>query len=149
VKGFYPESPEDVADRIRKALHVSPADKLTVTPTVRRPRRLRAPRGAGRTSHRLVNTILIDALERRAADIHRGPYEHVFRLRLRLDGILHETRTLPRRLEPPVISRLTIMASLDITERRLPQDGRIRLRYPGREADLRVSILPTAFGEKP
>ena len=97
---------------------------------------------------RLVNTILIDAIERRASDIHWEPYEHVFRLRLRVDGILHETWTLPRRLEPAVISRLKIMASLDIAERRLPQDGRIRLRYRSREADLRVSILPTSFGEK-
>ena len=65
-----------------------------------------------------------------------------------MDGILHETWTLPKRLEPAVISRLKIMASLDIAERRLPQDGRIRLRHRGREADLRVSILPTSFGEK-
>jgi type IV pilus assembly protein PilB len=97
---------------------------------------------------RLVNTILSDALERQASDIHWEPYEHVFRLRLRIDGILHETWTLPRALEPGVISRLKIMASLDIAERRLPQDGRIRLRHRRREADLRVSILPTAFGEK-
>jgi type IV pilus assembly protein PilB len=97
---------------------------------------------------RLVNTILIDALERRASDIHWEPYEHVFRLRLRIDGILHETWTLPRPLEPGVISRLKIMASLDIAERRLPQDGRIRLRHRRRQADLRVSVLPTTFGEK-
>jgi len=97
---------------------------------------------------RLVNTILIDAIERRASDIHWEPYEHVFRLRLRIDGILHEAWTLPKRLEPAVISRLKIMSSLDIAERRLPQDGRIRLRYRDRAADLRVSILPTSFGEK-
>jgi type IV pilus assembly protein PilB len=97
---------------------------------------------------RLVNAVLIDAIERGASDIHWEPYEHVFRLRLRVDGILHEAWTLPRRLEPAVISRLKIMASLDIAERRLPQDGRIRLRHGGRAADLRVSMLPTAFGEK-
>jgi len=97
---------------------------------------------------RLVNTVLIDAIERRASDIHWEPYEHVFRLRLRVDGILHETWTLPRRLEPGVISRLKIMSSMDIAERRLPQDGRIRLRHRSREADLRVSVLPTSFGEK-
>lgn len=97
---------------------------------------------------RLVNTILIDALDRQASDVHWEPYEHVFRLRLRIDGILHETWTLPRHLEPGVISRLKIMASMDIAERRLPQDGRIGLRYRNREADLRVSVLPTAFGEK-
>jgi type IV pilus assembly protein PilB len=97
---------------------------------------------------RLVNTILIDALERGASDVHWEPYETVFRLRLRIDGILHELTTLPRRLEAAVISRLKIMASMDIAERRLPQDGRIRLRYHSREADLRVSMLPAAFGEK-
>jgi type IV pilus assembly protein PilB len=97
---------------------------------------------------RLVNAILVDAIERGASDVHWEPYEHVFRLRLRVDGILHEAWALPRRLEPAVVSRLKIMASLDIAERRLPQDGRIRLRHRDREADLRVSILPTAFGEK-
>jgi type IV pilus assembly protein PilB len=97
---------------------------------------------------RLVNTILIDAIERGASDIHWEPYEHLFRLRLRVDGILHERWTLPKRLEPGVISRLKIMSSMDIAERRLPQDGRIHLRYRHREADLRVSILPTSFGEK-
>jgi type IV pilus assembly protein PilB len=97
---------------------------------------------------RLVNTILIDAIDRGASDIHWEPYEHVFRLRLRVDGVLHETWTLPKRLEAAVISRLKIMSSLDIAERRLPQDGRIQLRHRRREADLRVSVLPTAFGEK-
>jgi type IV pilus assembly protein PilB len=97
---------------------------------------------------RLVNTILIDAIDRGASDIHWEPYEHVFRLRLRLDGVLHETWTLPKRLEAAVISRLKIMSSMDIAERRLPQDGRIPLRLRRQEADLRVSILPTAFGEK-
>jgi type IV pilus assembly protein PilB len=97
---------------------------------------------------RLVNTILIDAIDRGASDIHWEPYENIFRLRLRIDGILHELWTLPKRLEAAVISRLKIMSSMDIAERRLPQDGRIRLRYRGREADLRVSTLPASFGEK-
>jgi len=97
---------------------------------------------------RLVNTILIDAIDRGASDIHWEPYENVFRLRLRIDGILHEAWTLPKRVEAAVISRLKIMASMDIAEHRLPQDGRIRLRYRTREADLRVSILPASFGEK-
>jgi type IV pilus assembly protein PilB len=97
---------------------------------------------------RLVNTILIDAIERGASDIHWEPYEEAFRLRLRVDGILHEMWTLPKRLEAAVISRLKIMSSMDIAERRLPQDGRIRLRFRSRETDLRVSTLPASFGEK-
>jgi type II secretion system protein E len=96
---------------------------------------------------RLVSTILIDAIERGASDVHWEPYESVFRLRLRIDGILHELSALPKRLEAAVISRLKIMASMDIAERRLPQDGRIRLRVQGKEIDLRVSTVPTMHGE--
>jgi type IV pilus assembly protein PilB len=97
---------------------------------------------------KLVNTILVDAIERGASDIHWEPYENSFRVRLRIDGLLREMWTPPKRLEPAVISRLKIMSTLDIAERRLPQDGRIRLRHRSREVDLRVSILPTSFGEK-
>jgi type IV pilus assembly protein PilB len=97
---------------------------------------------------RLVNLILSDAIRREASDIHLEPYEKVFRVRYRIDGILHEVMTPPKRLEPAMISRVKIMANLDIAERRLPQDGRIKLRYANREIDLRVSTLPTIFGEK-
>ncbi len=97
---------------------------------------------------RLVNLILSDAIRREASDIHLEPYEKVFRVRYRIDGILHEMMTPPKRLEPAMISRVKIMANLDIAERRLPQDGRIKLRYANREIDLRVSTLPTIFGEK-
>jgi type IV pilus assembly protein PilB len=72
----------------------------------------------------------------------------VFRVRFRIDGVLHEMLSPPKRLEPAILSRLKIMANLDIAERRLPQDGRIKLRYNGREIDFRVSTLPTIFGEK-
>ncbi|MBI1845534.1 MAG: type IV-A pilus assembly ATPase PilB [Candidatus Rokubacteria bacterium] len=97
---------------------------------------------------KLVNMILVDAIRRGASDIHLEPYEKVFRVRFRIDGVLHEIMTPPKRLEPALISRVKIMASLDIAERRLPQDGRIKLRYHTREIDFRVSTLPTIFGEK-
>ncbi|MGH9362126.1 MAG: GspE/PulE family protein, partial [Thermoanaerobaculia bacterium] len=97
---------------------------------------------------RLVNLILVDAIRRGASDIHLEPYEKVFRVRFRIDGVLHEIMTPPKRLEPALVSRVKIMASLDIAERRLPQDGRIKLRYHTREIDFRVSTLPTIFGEK-
>lgn len=97
---------------------------------------------------KLVNLILSDAIKRGASDIHLEPYEKQFRVRYRIDGVLHETMAPPKRLEAAIISRTKIMASLDIAERRLPQDGRIKLKYTNREIDLRVSSLPTIFGEK-
>jgi type IV pilus assembly protein PilB len=97
---------------------------------------------------RLVNMILVDAIRRGASDIHLEPYEKVFRVRFRVDGVLHEIMTPPKRLEAALTSRVKIMSNLDIAERRLPQDGRIKLRYNQREIDFRVSTLPTIFGEK-
>src|SRR5947208_1292358 len=83
-----------------------------------------------------------------ASDLHWEPYEKHFRIRFRMDGVLHEMLSPPKRLEPAIISRLKIMSSLDISERRVPQDGRIKLRFGHREIDFRVSVLPTIFGEK-
>ena len=97
---------------------------------------------------KLVNMVLLDAIRRGASDMHWEPYEREFRIRFRIDGVLHEMLSPPKRLEPAIISRLKIMSNLDIAERRLPQDGRIKLRHGRREIDLRVSILPTIFGEK-
>ncbi|HEX6775582.1 MAG TPA: ATPase, T2SS/T4P/T4SS family, partial [Methylomirabilota bacterium] len=94
---------------------------------------------------RLINMILVDAIRRGASDIHLEPYEKVFRVRFRVDGVLHEIMTPPKRLEAALTSRVKIMASLDIAERRLPQDGRIKLRFNQREIDFRVSTLPTIF----
>src|SRR2546425_2138979 len=96
----------------------------------------------------LVNMVLVDAIQKGASDIHWEPYEKVFRVRFRIDGVLHETLSPPKRLESAIISRLKIMSSLDIAERRVPQDGRIKLRYHTREIDFRVSVLPTIFREK-
>src|SRR5881296_297956 len=97
---------------------------------------------------KLVNMVLVDAIQKGASDIHWEPYEKVFRIRFRIDGVLHEMLSPPKRLESAIVSRLKIMSSLDIAERRLPQDGRIKLRYNTREIDFRVSVLPTIFGEK-
>jgi type IV pilus assembly protein PilB len=97
---------------------------------------------------RVVNRILVDAVDRGASDVHLEPYEYELRVRFRIDGILYEALVLPKVLEPPIVSRLKVMADLDIAERRMPQDGRIRLRYDDREIDVRVSIVPTLYGEK-
>ena len=97
----------------------------------------------------LVNAILADAAKRSASDIHVEPYEKLFRVRFRIDGLLQEIMTPPPKLKNALISRLKVMANLDIAERRKTQDGRIKLkRGPGQELDIRVSVLPTLFGEK-
>ena len=96
---------------------------------------------------RLVSLLITNALEMRASDIHIEPFENRLIVRYRIDGVLHETESPPKRLSAAVISRVKIMANLDIAERRLPQDGRIRLRIQGKEIDLRVSTLPTMHGE--
>jgi len=97
---------------------------------------------------KLVNMVLVDAIQKGASDIHFESYEKIFRIRFRMDGVLHEMLGPPKRLEAAILSRLKIMSNLDIAERRLPQDGRIKLRYNSREIDFRVSTLPTIFGEK-
>jgi type IV pilus assembly protein PilB len=98
---------------------------------------------------RLVNAILINAIKKGASDIHVEPYEKNFRVRYRIDGVLYEEMQPPLKLRNAIISRMKIMSSLDIAERRLPQDGRIKLKLgKGREMDFRVSVLPTLFGEK-
>ncbi|MFQ5519794.1 MAG: type IV-A pilus assembly ATPase PilB [Candidatus Methylomirabilia bacterium] len=97
---------------------------------------------------KLVNMILVDGIRRGASDLHFEPYEKVFRVRFRVDGVLHEMMAPPKRLEAAIVSRIKIMSNLDIAERRLPQDGRIKLRYSTRDIDMRVSTLPTIFGEK-
>jgi general secretion pathway protein E len=96
---------------------------------------------------RLVNTMIADALEKRASDIHIEPFEKEFRIRFRVDGVLFNQEPPPRELKAAIISRLKLMAKLNIAERRLPQDGRIKIKILGREVDLRVSTLPTLYGE--
>jgi type IV pilus assembly protein PilB len=98
---------------------------------------------------KLVNLVLIDAIKKGASDIHIEPYEKEFRVRYRIDGVLYEVMKPPLKLKNAIISRIKIMSELDIAERRLPQDGRIKLKLgKGREMDFRVSVLPTLFGEK-
>lgn len=96
---------------------------------------------------RLVNLILQRAVEQRASDIHIEPFESQLKVRYRIDGVLHESEAPPSSSSAAIISRLKILARLDIAERRLPQDGRIMLRIQGKELDLRVSTVPTSFGE--
>jgi len=98
---------------------------------------------------KLVNLILTDAVKKVASDIHIEPYEKSFRVRYRIDGVLYEVMKPPMKLKNAITSRVKIMAELDIAERRLPQDGRIKLKLGrGKEMDFRVSVLPTLFGEK-
>lgn len=98
---------------------------------------------------KLVNLILTDAIKKKASDIHIEPYEKSFRVRYRIDGVLYEVMKPPLKLKNAITSRLKIMAELDIAERRLPQDGRIKIKVSGgNDMDFRVSVLPTLFGEK-
>ncbi|MEW5900046.1 MAG: type IV-A pilus assembly ATPase PilB [Acidobacteriota bacterium] len=102
---------------------------------------------------KLVNEIFVDAIKKGASDVHFEPYEQTFRVRFRLDGILHEQMNLPLKFKSPVISRVKILSNMDIAEKRLPQDGRIKMKVKlengGRkEVDMRISALPTIFGEK-
>jgi len=97
---------------------------------------------------KLANLILVEAIKKKVSDIHIEPYEKSFRVRYRLDGSLYEVMAPPKKLQAALTSRLKIMANLDIAERRLPQDGRIKMKFEDKEVDLRVSSLPCLFGEK-
>ena len=97
---------------------------------------------------KLVNSLIFDAVRKGASDIHMEPYEKTLRVRFRIDGVLQEMMSPPFKFKAAIISRLKIMAELDIAERRVPQDGRIKIKVQGRTIDLRVSSLPTIFGEK-
>jgi general secretion pathway protein E len=96
---------------------------------------------------RLVNAMIAQAVEKRASDIHIEPFEKEFRVRYRVDGVLYNQEQPPKELKAAIISRVKLMAKLNIAERRLPQDGRIKIKTLGREVDLRVSTLPTLYGE--
>ena len=101
---------------------------------------------------RLVNLMLMSAIQKGASDIHIEPYEKEFRVRFRIDGILYNVMAPPMKFRDAITSRIKIMAKLDIAEKRLPQDGRIKIRFADngatKEIDFRVSCLPTLFGEK-
>lgn len=97
---------------------------------------------------RIVNSIMVEAIRKGASDIHIEPMERQIRLRYRIDGVLYESPSPPKTLQSSIISRMKIMSNLDIAERRIPQDGRFRIRALGKEADIRMSMLPTVHGEK-
>ncbi|HZL84992.1 MAG TPA: type IV-A pilus assembly ATPase PilB [Candidatus Krumholzibacteria bacterium] len=97
---------------------------------------------------KLVNSLLSEALRRGASDIHVEPYEHRMRVRYRVDGALHDIMSPPARMRSAVVSRLKIMSELDIAERRVPQDGRIKIKIKGKKVDVRLSTVPTIYGEK-
>ncbi len=95
----------------------------------------------------MVNLIINQAIQERASDIHIEPFERDLRVRYRIDGVLHEQNAPPKRLHPAILSRIKILSDMNIAERRLPQDGRMRIRAGGRQIDLRISTIPTLFGE--
>lgn len=97
---------------------------------------------------KLVNLILSGAIKDRASDIHIEPYSGNLKIRYRIDGVLYDILSMPRRIQSPLISRVKIMAKLNIAEKRLPQDGRIEIKIADRLVDIRVSVIPTAFGER-
>lgn len=97
---------------------------------------------------KLVNHILYQAAKQGASDIHIEPYERDIRVRYRIDGVLHQSFMPPKRVQPALISRIKIMSSLNIAEKRIPQDGRIQIKVADRPIDIRVSVLPTVFGER-
>ena len=97
---------------------------------------------------RIVNAIISKAIKMGASDIHIEPYMKIVRVRLRVDGVLMEIKQIPKSVSNPIVSRIKIMSDLDIAEKRLPQDGRFRIRSGGRDIDFRVSTLPTIYGEK-
>jgi general secretion pathway protein E/type IV pilus assembly protein PilB len=96
---------------------------------------------------RYVNSMIVDAIKRKASDIHLEPLEKRFRVRFRIDGVLQEMKGPPKRLQAAIISRLKLMADASLAEKRIPQDGRIQAKSGGKDVDLRVSILPTVYGE--
>jgi general secretion pathway protein E len=97
---------------------------------------------------RLVNVILTQALRRQASDIHIEPYEKEIKVRFRIDGILYEIFSLPKRFQAHIVSRIKVMANLDIAEKRVPQDGRIKIKVANKAVDIRVSIIPMSYGER-
>jgi general secretion pathway protein E/type IV pilus assembly protein PilB len=96
---------------------------------------------------RYVNLVITEAISRRASDIHLEPLEKRFRVRYRIDGVLHEVENPPKRLQASILSRLKLMAEVSLAEKRIPQDGRIQVKANGKDIDLRVSVLPTVYGE--
>jgi type IV pilus assembly protein PilB len=150
INKYYPESTESLSDVLKDLGLDSEIGKETTTAATDKLRQdITDVAGLANQTPiiRFVNLVLTQAIQDRASDIHFEPFEDEFKIRYRVDGALYEMAPPPKHLAMPVTSRIKVMANLDIAERRLPQDGRIALHVAGREVDLRVSTLPTQFGE--
>ncbi len=143
-------SMQDIVQAQEKAEAEQEAENLEITKEVTEDTNLDALAAAGEEAPviKLANLILVQAIKDRASDIHIEPFEKMVRLRYRVDGALMDMPPPPKNLQIALASRLKIMSSLDIAERRLPQDGRMRVKVAGKDIDLRVSFLPTVHGEK-
>ena len=142
---------EDIIQDAKKRSEVElDADSLEVTPGASEEMNLDQLASSSEEAPviRLANLILLQAIKDRASDIHLEPFEKQMRLRYRVDGVLMDSTPPPKQMQLALASRFKIMSNLDIAERRLPQDGRMRVRVGGKDYDLRVSILPTVHGEK-
>jgi type IV pilus assembly protein PilB len=152
---YYGESMENQTQDIMAELEIGDASKVSV---VEEERDDYSVEEASHTAEEapiitLVNKVFIDAIKRGSSDVHFEPYENAFRIRYRIDGILYEMHSLPMKYKNPVTSRVKILSNLDIAEKRLPQDGRIKMRVKlekggKKEVDMRISVMPTIFGEK-
>ena len=141
---------EDIIQGAQRVEDAEDADKLEVTKETNEEVNLDTLAASSEEAPviKLANLILVQAIKDRASDVHIEPFEKQVRLRYRVDGALMDATPPPRNMHVPLISRLKIMSNLDIAERRLPQDGRMRVKMGGRDVDLRVSVLPTVHGEK-
>ncbi len=148
-------SPQDIHEAIQRHYGVgaSAVEQLLDSRPVAEPRRGAAEDLTAQAEEAsvisFVNQIILSAVRDRATDIHIEPFDQLLRIRQRIDGVMYEVSVPPDlvRLHPAIVSRIKVMAQLDIAEKRLPQDGRIKVRLEGQELDLRISVLPTTFGE--
>jgi type IV pilus assembly protein PilB len=151
-KGGERANGKSAADLVSKALEDLPADELQVLADTEEIDASALERESEAPIVRLVNALMLSAIQRGASDIHVEPYEREMRIRFRIDGVLQPIMAPPLKYRDAITSRIKIMARLDIAEKRLPQDGRIKSRFNDRgqmrEIDFRVSVLPTLFGEK-
>src|ERR1022692_640724 len=147
IEKFYPEESESVTDILKELGSDKEIEKEVSEVAVTDDATMMARLADQAPIVRFVNLVLFQAVQDRASDIHFEPFEDEFKIRYRVDGALYEMSPPPKHLALPVISRIKIMSNLDISERRLPQDGRISMQIAGRNIDLRVSTLPTQFGE--
>jgi type IV pilus assembly protein PilB len=147
IEKFYPEENESVTDILKELGSDKEIEKEVSEVSVTDDATMMARLADQAPIVRFVNLVLFQAIQDRASDIHFEPFETEFKIRYRVDGALYEMSPPPKHLALPVVSRLKVMANLNISERRLPQDGRISYSLGSRSVDLRISTLPTQFGE--